>query len=53
MFSFHNTWPSDLIHAQKHTVTAVVKAWDDNSVNVKSVTDDILQSLFVPLLGSN
>ncbi|KAH9006387.1 heterokaryon incompatibility protein HET-C [Lactarius hatsudake] len=32
----------------KHTVTAVVKAWDDNSVNVKSVTDDILQCLFHP-----
>jgi len=29
-------------------VTAVVKAWDDNSVNVKSVTDDILQCLFHP-----
>ncbi|KAI9465912.1 Het-C-domain-containing protein [Lactarius psammicola] len=32
----------------KHTVTGVVKAWDDNSVNVKSVTDDILQCLFHP-----
>jgi hypothetical protein len=32
----------------KHTVTAVVKAWDDNSVNAKSVTDDILQCLFHP-----
>ncbi|KAI9441439.1 Het-C-domain-containing protein [Lactarius indigo] len=32
----------------KHTVTAVVKAWDDNSINVKSVTDEILQCLFHP-----
>jgi hypothetical protein len=28
-------------------VTAVIKAWDDNSVNVKSVTDEVLQCLFV------
>jgi hypothetical protein len=32
-------------------VTAVVKAWDDNSVSVKSVTDDILHCLFVHCLG--
>jgi Heterokaryon incompatibility protein Het-C len=29
-------------------VTAVIKAWDDNTVNVKSVTDEVLQCLFVP-----
>lgn len=27
---------------------SVIKAWDDNSVNVRSVTDEILQCLFVP-----
>jgi hypothetical protein len=32
----------------RYTVTAVVKAWDDNSVNAKSVTDDVLQCLFHP-----
>ncbi|KAI0300153.1 heterokaryon incompatibility protein Het-C-domain-containing protein [Multifurca ochricompacta] len=32
----------------KHTVTSVVKAWDDNSVNVRSTTDEILQCLFHP-----
>ncbi|KAI0254644.1 heterokaryon incompatibility protein Het-C-domain-containing protein [Lactifluus subvellereus] len=32
----------------RHTVTAVTKAWDDNSMNVKSATDDILQCLFHP-----
>lgn len=28
-------------------MTAVVKAWDDNSLNARSVIDDILQCLFV------
>ncbi|KAF8965033.1 heterokaryon incompatibility protein Het-C-domain-containing protein [Flammula alnicola] len=32
----------------KHTVTSVSKAWDDNSINVRQVTDDILQCLFHP-----
>ena len=27
---------------------SVIRAWDDNSLNVKSVTDEILQCLFVP-----
>jgi hypothetical protein len=27
---------------------SVIRAWDDNSVNVRSVTDEILQCLFVP-----
>ena len=29
-------------------MTLVTKAWDDNSVNVRSTTDEILQCLFVP-----
>ena len=29
-------------------MTHVTKAWDDNSVNVRSTTDEILQCLFVP-----
>ncbi|KAI0281811.1 heterokaryon incompatibility protein HET-C [Russula aff. rugulosa BPL654] len=32
----------------KNTVVIVTKAWDDNSVNPKSVADEILQCLFVP-----
>ncbi len=28
-----------------HTVNLVVKAWDDNSMNVHQVTEDILQCL--------
>ncbi|KAI0642699.1 heterokaryon incompatibility protein Het-C-domain-containing protein [Trametes meyenii] len=31
-----------------YTATLVVKAWDDNSVNVHGVTEDILQCLFHP-----
>ncbi|PPR00750.1 hypothetical protein CVT24_000775 [Panaeolus cyanescens] len=31
-----------------HTVKAVTKAWDDNSLNVHQVTEDILQCLFHP-----
>ncbi|RDX44411.1 Het-C-domain-containing protein [Lentinus brumalis] len=31
-----------------HTVNLVVKAWDDNSMNVHQVTEDILQCLFHP-----
>ena len=27
---------------------SVIRAWDDNSINVNSVTDEILQCLFVP-----
>ncbi|EKM58089.1 uncharacterized protein PHACADRAFT_171323 [Phanerochaete carnosa HHB-10118-sp] len=32
----------------KHTVNWVVKAWDDQSINVHQATDDILASLFHP-----
>jgi hypothetical protein len=32
----------------RHSVNLIVKAWDDTSVNVRSVTDDILQSMFHP-----
>ncbi|KAL0581875.1 hypothetical protein V5O48_000104 [Marasmius crinis-equi] len=31
-----------------HTVGLVVKAWDDNSMNVRQVTEDILECLFHP-----
>ncbi|KAF8889646.1 heterokaryon incompatibility protein Het-C-domain-containing protein [Infundibulicybe gibba] len=31
-----------------HTVTWVIKAWDDTSVNVQAATEDILQCLFHP-----
>lgn len=31
-----------------HTVNLVVKAWDDNSVNVRSVTEDVLSCFFHP-----
>ncbi|KAJ7064976.1 heterokaryon incompatibility protein Het-C-domain-containing protein [Mycena amicta] len=31
-----------------HTVTHVVKAWDDNSVNVHQVSEDILSCMFHP-----
>ena len=31
--------------AQKHTVTAIVKAWDDPSANVNQITKDILACL--------
>jgi hypothetical protein len=31
-----------------YTVTLVVKAWDDNSMNVRSITDDTLSCLFHP-----
>lgn len=31
-----------------HTANLVVKAWDDTSVNVHEVTEDVLQSLFHP-----
>ncbi|KAF8483477.1 Het-C-domain-containing protein [Russula ochroleuca] len=32
----------------RSAVVSVIKAWDDNSLNVKSVTDEILQCLFHP-----
>ncbi|KIK67402.1 hypothetical protein GYMLUDRAFT_37517 [Collybiopsis luxurians FD-317 M1] len=31
-----------------HTVNLVVKAWDDNGINIHSVTEDILSCLFHP-----
>lgn len=31
-----------------HTVNSVVKAWDDTSVNIHQVTEDVLQCLFHP-----
>lgn len=31
-----------------HTVSLVVKAWDDSSMNVHQITEDILQCLFHP-----
>ncbi|KAJ7359387.1 heterokaryon incompatibility protein Het-C-domain-containing protein [Mycena albidolilacea] len=31
-----------------HTVTLVIKAWDDNSVNVNHLTEDVLSCLFHP-----
>ncbi|KAF6744747.1 heterokaryon incompatibility protein Het-C-domain-containing protein [Ephemerocybe angulata] len=36
-----------------NTVQLVSKAWDDNSVNVRTVTEDILQSLFHPDFHNN
>ncbi|KDQ31832.1 hypothetical protein PLEOSDRAFT_1053107 [Pleurotus ostreatus PC15] len=32
----------------KYAVTEIIKAWDDTSVNVHNVTEDILQCLFHP-----
>ncbi|KAJ8474187.1 hypothetical protein ONZ45_g16038 [Pleurotus djamor] len=31
-----------------HTVNLVVKAWDENSINVRQVTEEVLQCLFHP-----
>ncbi|KIJ15941.1 hypothetical protein PAXINDRAFT_168915 [Paxillus involutus ATCC 200175] len=35
-----------------HTVNSVVKAWDDTSINVNQVTDEVLQCLFHPDFGN-
>ncbi|KAI0792398.1 heterokaryon incompatibility protein Het-C-domain-containing protein [Abortiporus biennis] len=32
----------------RYTVTLVVKAWDDSSMNVNTITEDILQCMFHP-----
>ncbi|KAJ7740023.1 heterokaryon incompatibility protein HET-C [Mycena maculata] len=36
-----------------HTVTLVIKAWDDPSVNVHHLTDDVLSCLFHPDFHNN
>ncbi|KAF7360302.1 hypothetical protein MVEN_00759700 [Mycena venus] len=36
-----------------HTVTLVIKAWDDNSINVHHLTEDVLSCLFHPDFHNN
>ena len=33
------------IHAQTHAVNLVVRAWDDPNMNVRNVTEEILEAL--------
>jgi hypothetical protein len=33
------------IHTQTHAVNLVVRAWDDTNMNVRNVTEEILEAL--------
>lgn len=43
----HLSFDGDLMSVQTHTANLVVKAWDDPSINVQHITEDILQCLCV------